>query len=306
MILLISIIGSGRVGSTIGFLCVSHALDDVLLVNTHKEIAIGESLDVACAIPPSSKFSIRATDDISQIKGSRIVVISASVGTYTADRSEHIGVQVKMIKSIADDVKKHCPSAIVLVVSNPLDVLTYYFQKQSQFSRFKVIGIASSLDSSRFRYYISEKLSTPHSSICDAFVLGEHGDSMVPIFSKATVNGDSLLSKISESDVDKITTSVRDFWKTLRNFKSRSQFGIAKNVFDVISCIVNSEEIIISASVLLENEYGESDVALGVPVKINRHGISEIIAIPISEKESELLKMSASKIRHQILSVTPK
>ena len=304
MILLISIIGSGRVGSAIGFLCVSHALDDVLLVNADEEIAIGESLDVASAIPSSSKFSIKATDDISQIQGSEIVVISASVGVYTTDRAEHIDDQVKMIKSIADDVKKYCPSAIVLVVSNPLDVLTYYFQKQSQFSRFKVIGIASSLDSSRFRYHVSEKLSVPHSSICDAFVLCEHGDSMVPIFSKVIINGDSLLSKISENDVNEITSGVRDYWKALRNHKSRSVFGIAKNVFDVISCIVNSQEMTVSAAILLENEYGESDVAMGIPVKINNAGISEIVSIPISKKESELLKISASKIRHQILSVS--
>ena len=304
MILLISIIGTGRVGSTIGFLCVSHALDDVLFVNADKEIAIGESLDVASAIPSSSKFSISATDDISQIKDSKIVIIAASMGVYTTDRAEHIAEQVNMIKTIADDVKKYCPSAIVLVVSNPLDVLTYYFQKQSQFSRFKVIGIASSLDSSRFRYHISEKLSVPQSSISDAFVLGEHGDSMVPIFSKVTINGDSLLSKISENDVNEITSSVRDYWKALRNHKSRSMFGIAKNVFDVINCIYNSQEMTVSAAILLENEYDESDIAMGIPVKINDAGISEIVTIPISEKESELLKISASKIRHQILSVS--
>lgn len=104
MILLISIIGTGRVGSTIGFLCVSHALDDVLFVNTDKEIAIGESLDIASAIPSSSKFSISA-NDISQIKDSKIVIIAASIGVYTTDRVEHIGEQVNMIKTIVDDVK---------------------------------------------------------------------------------------------------------------------------------------------------------------------------------------------------------
>lgn len=191
-----------------------------------------------------------------------------------------------------------------MVVSNPLDVLTYYFQKQSQFSRFKVIGIASSLDSSRFRYHVSEKLSIPHSLICNAFVLGEHGESMVPIFSKVTINGDSLLSKISENDVNEITFDVRDYWKALRNHKGRSMFGIAKNVFDVINCIYNSQEMTVLAAILLENEHGESDVAMGIPVKINSTGISEIISIPISEKEFELLKISASKIRHQILYVS--
>ncbi|KEQ55872.1 Malate dehydrogenase protein [Marine Group I thaumarchaeote SCGC AAA799-E16] len=141
MILLISIVGTGRVGASIAFLCVSHGLDDVLLVNRTKEKAIGESLDVASAIPADSKFSVRGTDDYSELVGSDIVVIAASVGVYTKDRSENIHYQVEMIKDIAEKIKQYCPSAIVLIVSNPLDVLTYYFQKTSEFPRFKVIGI---------------------------------------------------------------------------------------------------------------------------------------------------------------------
>jgi len=298
---LISIVGSGRVGTSIGFLCVSNGLDDVLLVNRDKKKAIGEALDIASAIPANSKFTVRGTDDYSQISGSDIVVITASVGVYMKDRTENILLQVKMIKEIAQKIKQYCSSAIVLIVSNPLDVLTYFFQKETAIHRFKVIGIASSLDTSRFRYLISETLSVPQSSISNAIVLGEHGDSMVPVFSAVTVGGNPLFSMIDSRDT--ITDDVRNYWKKLRNFKSRSQFGIAKNTFDVIDTIIHKKEIIVPASVVLEGEYGESDVAMGVPVRIDQNGVSEIQKIKLDDTESSSLKKSSEKIRNHIQSV---
>ncbi|MFQ5782468.1 MAG: malate dehydrogenase [Nitrosopumilus sp.] len=299
---MISIVGAGRVGSTIAFLCVANALDDVLLLNRTKSKAIGESLDIANAIPSSSKFSIRGTDDYADLSGSDIVVIAASIVSYTKDRTENKKPQISMIKEIAEKIKQYCPSAIVLMISNPPDVLTYFFQKESGFSRFKVIGIASSLDSSRFRYFISEKLSVPHSSISNAIVLGEHGDTMVPIFSNVTVNNNSLTSMINDVEKKYITYDIRNYWKTLRNYKSRSQFGIAKNAFDVIGAIVNAKELAIPASVVLEGEYGENEVAMGIPVKINQIGISEIQKIDLDESELSMLTESAKKIRDDIIS----
>ena len=301
MILLISIVGTGRVGASIAFLCVSNGLDDVLLVNTTKEKAIGESLDIASAIPENSKFSVRGTDDYSELVGSDIVVIAASVGIYTKHRAENIEHQVVMIKDISEKIKEYCPSAIVLLVSNPLDVLTYYFQKTSGFSRFKVIGIAASLDTSRFRYYISETLSVPQSSVSNAIVLGEHGDSMVPIFSGVSVGGNPLFSMIDSRDT--ITDNVRNYWRTLRNFKSRSQFGIAKNTYDVIDAISNKKEISIPASIVLDGEYGEHDVAMGVPVTINQNGVIDIQQVKLDDTESSSLKKSSQKIRNDIKSV---
>jgi len=297
---LISIVGSGKVGSSIAFLCVSNGLDDVLLVNRNKKKAIGEALDIASAIPANSKFSIHGTDNYSQLSGSDIVVITASVGVYMKDRTENMELQVKMIKEIAQKIKRYCPSTIVLMISNPLDVLTYFFQKESCLPRFKVIGIASSLDTSRFRYYISETLSVPQSSISNALVLGEHGDSMVPVFSSVTVGGNPLFSMIDSRE--SITEDVRNYWKKLRNFKSRSQFGIAKNTFDVVDAIFHKKEISIPASVVLEGEYGENDVAMGVPVKIDQNGIAEIQKIKLDDTESSSLKKSSEKIRKHIQS----
>jgi malate dehydrogenase len=300
---LISIIGSGRVGSSIAFLCVSNALDDVLLINRNKDKAIGESLDIANAVPQTSKFSIHGTDDFSKLTDSDIVVIAASTGIYSKDRSENMISQINMIKDIAEKVKKYCPSAIVLVISNPLDVLTYFFQKESGFSRFKVIGVASSLDSSRFRYLISEKLSVPHSSIMGALILGEHGNSMVPIFSKVRIDGKSLSSILDDEEKSVISSKVKNYWLELRKFKSRSQFGIAKNTFDVLEAIVHKKELSFSASIVLDGEYGQSNVAIGIPVRINERGLFEIEKIELDESETEQLVNSSKKIQNQTNSV---
>ncbi|NND86167.1 MAG: lactate dehydrogenase [Nitrosopumilus sp.] len=300
---MISIVGSGRVGSSIAFLCMSNEIDDVILVNRTEEKAIGESLDISNSIPGSSKFSIRGTSDYSKLVGSDIVVITASADGYQKSRTENIQSQVNMIKEIAKNVKEFCPSAIVLMISNPLDVLTYFFQKESRFSRFHVIGIASSLDTSRFRYFISEKFSVPQSSIDGALVLGEHGDSMVPIFSGVRVDGRNLMDMVDDYEKASLTSNVRNYWLQLRNFKSRSQFGIAKNAYDVLSAIKHNRELRIPASLVLGGEYGEANVAMGVPVKINQNGIVEIEKIILDQDESALLAESAKKIRKDIESV---
>lgn len=303
VILLISIIGSGRVGSSVAFLCMSHALDDVILVNRNENKAIGESLDISNAIPHDSKFSIQGTSDYSKIAGSDIVVIAASTGVYTKSRYENIMAQVTTVRGIAKKIMQHCPHAIVLLISNPLDVLTYVFQKETLFSRFKVIGIASSLDSSRFRYLVSEKFSIPQSSVSNALVLGEHGDSMVPIFSRVSVNGYQLSLMLDTDGKITMTNNVRNYWKKLRAYKNRSQFGIAKQTYDAVESILNLKEITMPASVVLEGEYGEHDVAMGVPVKINRNGVSEIQILDLDESESLLLRESSQRIKDQLRTV---
>jgi len=299
---MISIIGSGRVGASIAFLCISNSLDDVLLVNRTKSKAIGEALDISNAIPENSTVSIHGTDDFSKISGSDIVVITASTGIYLKNRTEMMDAQVKMIKEIANQIKKYCPLAIILVVSNPLDVLTFVFQKETQLSRNKVIGIASSLDSSRFRYLLSEKFKIKQFQITNALVMGEHGDSMVPVFSRVKINEKNALEIINEVEMKVISTEIQNYWKSLRLFKSRSQFGIAKNTFDVIRSIIKNDELVISASIVLNGEYGEKDVSMGIPVKINKNGVKEIIEIKLNESESKLLKISAQTIRDYIKS----
>ncbi len=291
------------VGSSIAFLCASNSLDDIVLLNRTKSKALGEALDISNAIPKNSDITIRGTDDYSEISNSNIIVIAASTGGYVKNRNETVDAQVKMIKEIGKKIKTNCQSPIILIISSPVDVVTYFFQKETNFSRNKVIGIASSLDSSRFRYFLSKKIGVKKSQISDAYVLGEHGDSMVPIFSKTKINGKNVLEIIDSKQKEEITRETRDYWKSLRNFKSRSQFGIAKNTFDVIESIIKNQALSIPASILLEGEFDEKDVCLGVPIKITSKGSIEIQEMEFDEFERGLFKMSAQTIRNNIQSI---
>ena len=293
---MISIIGSGRVGSAIAFLAASTSLDDIHLVNRHKNKALGQALDISSAIPADSKISVVGTD-YSDIRNSEVVVISASTGTYLTSRTEMMSEQIKMIRDIAKKIKKYSPDSKILIITNPLDVLTYVFLKETNLPREKVIGVASSLDSSRFRYLLARELITTQSEIKNALVLGEHGDSMVPIFSIAKWQDKPVLELLDDKKGEKITGDLRFYWKEIRKLKGPSFFGIAKNTVDIIKSIVNNEELYTPASVFLNGEYGLSDVCLGVPVRINKDGIKNIEEIKLSKYECNLLCHSAETIR---------
>jgi len=216
-------------------------------------------------------------------------------------RMDMLSEQITMIRDIAKKIKKFAPDSKILMVSNPVDVLNYIFQKETGFSRENVIGMASSLDSSRFRYLLSEELKVKSSQITNALVLGEHGDSMVPIFSVTKCNNKPVLELLSDSQVDKITRELRDYWKVLRKLKGPSLFGIAKNTVDVIRAIIKNEELFISASVMLDGEYGFSDVCLGVPVQIGKEGLIKIQEIGLNKYEKNSLYKSAEVVRNNLL-----
>lgn len=298
---MISIIGSGRVGSTIAFLIATSSLDDILLINHHKEKALGQALDISNAIPSDSSITVMGTD-FSGLKQSEVIIISASTGTYSESRTELITDQVKMIKDIAKKIEGISNGAKVLVVSNPVDILTYFFQKESKFSSDRVIGVASSLDSSRLRYLLAKEINTNQSEIKNALVLGEHGDSMVPVFSHIRWN-DTLISDILDrNQIQKIRNDLKFYWKILRKYKGPSIFGIAKHTFDIIKSIIQDDEISVPASVLVNGEYGISDVCLGVPIIVNKKGISEIQEISFNPSEMNSLKESGETIRRYIKS----
>jgi malate dehydrogenase len=297
---MISIIGTGKVGSAVGFLCGSFSLDDIVLINRDEKKAVGEALDITNAIPMPSSISITGTSDYSKIKDSKVVVITASSGVHLQSRSEIMYDQAKMIQKIASNIAKYAPDSKILMITNPVDVLTYVMQKEASFSSNNVIGVASSLDSSRFRYFLAQEFGTNQSKIQDAIVIGEHDDTMVPIFSRAKYNGTSVTDLLDGVQISKITLAVRNYWKYLRDYKGHSVFGIAKNTFDIIKSIVKDETLDIPASVLLDGQYGLSDVCIGIPLTINKNGVAKIHQIEIAQNEKESLSKSADTVKNNI------
>lgn len=299
---MISIVGSGKVGSATAFLMAATSLDDIVLVNRTKEKAMGEALDISNAASVDSPVSVTGTDDYSKIKNSEVIIISASSGALTNSRMDLLSQNTILIKDVAKKIKKYSPESKILIVTNPLDVVTYVFQKEASHTKEKVIGIAGNLDSSRFRYVLAKELNTKVSNITNALVLGEHGDTMVPIFSYAKYNGRPVLDLLTSIQTQKITDNVRNYWKDLRTFKGFSVFGIAKNTTDVARAIIKDEKLSLSASVLLDGQYGLSDLCLGVPIKISKNGIDKIEEIKLVKSELESLHHSALAVKKYLVS----
>ena len=302
---MISIIGVGRVGSAVGFLIASESLDDLVLINRNKYKAIGEALDLTNAVPKGSSISVTGTDDYELMKDSKVVVITASGGATGASRTDLLAYNVPLVKEIASKIKKYGESSKVVVVTNPLDVVTYFALMETGFPRESVIGMGSSLDSSRFRYLIAKELRTSQKEI-EGIVVGEHGDSMVPLFSTAKVAGKPILDVISRKQIAEITAEVKDYWKYLKKFKEASVFGAAKNTFDIVNAIVRDEKLNISASVLLDGEYSLSDVCLGMPVTIKKNGVAKIHEIDLEDSEFQSLHESARTIQNNITTTQEK
>src|SRR3972149_833384 len=299
---MISIIGAGRVGSAVGFLAASTVLDDIVLVNSTKNKAIGEALDITNAIPEGSTISVIGTDDFELIRDSKVVVITASKGKITTTRTDLLAANVPLAKEIAQKIRKYNDSAKIVIVTNPLDVITYAVLKETGFPRESVIGMGSSLDSSRFRYLLAKSLDTNMSQI-EGMVMGEHGDSMVPIFSTAKYDEKPVLSMLEQNETARIAEELRNYWKLLKTFKEASVFGAAKNAVDIVKAIIHDEKLKISASILLEGEYGLSDVCLGMPVTIGKTGVAKINKIDLEWSELKSLNDSAEVIRNNIVKI---
>lgn len=298
---LISIIGSGKVGSAIAFLMAATSIDDIVLVNRSKEKATGTALDVSNAVSVDLPVSVVGTDDYSKIKNSEVVIVSASAGSMGTSRMDLLENNVVLIKDIAKKIVKYSPESKVLIITNPLDIITYVFQKETLYPKEKVIGVAGNLDSSRFRYLLAKDLKAEIGKITNALVLGEHGDTMVPIFSQARYGGKPVLDLLNATQVQQITDNVRNYWKELRKNLVFSIFGIAKNTADIAHAIIKDKKLSLSASVLLDGQYGLSDLCLGVPIKVSKKGIDKIEEIHLEKSELDSLRHSASVVKSHLV-----
>ena len=290
---MLSIIGAGRVGSALAFLAAQSGLDDIVLYNRTKNKSLGETLDVVNTIPEKSLISVTGTDDISAIKNSDVVVITVSGGAIKEDRNDLLPFNVPIVSEICKNLRKYADNSKIIIVTNPVDIITHQVLKQTEFPRERVIGMGSSLDSSRFRYLLAKELGVKQGNI-GGLVMGEHGPTMVPLFSNATFNGEKI--HLQEKKYDEISYHLRNYWKDLVLFKGASVFGAAKNTFDMVQAIINKKDLLTTASINLNGEYGFSSISMGVPVIIGMNGVKEVVRLDLDQKEIEFLKMSAKRI----------
>ena len=298
---MISVIGIGKVGAAFAFLAASSSIDDLVLVNRTKNKALGELLDIVNTIPQKSGISIKATDDMSDVKDSEVIVITVGGGMITKDRTDLIPFTSPIISSLAKELQKYASKSKIVMVTNPVDVMTYQLLQETGFSKNQIIGMGSSLDSSRFRYLLAKSQNVNQGQV-EGMVIGEHGPTMIPLFSLSKVMGNKI--ELNKEKMTEITLELRNYWKNLHAYKGASVFGAAKHAFDIVEAIVKNYELSISSSVLLDGEYGLHDVCVGVPVIINKNGVKKIDEHSIDKTESDLLTISANRIKEGIKKIS--
>lgn len=296
----VSIIGAGAVGATLAHRVLESGIADVVLLDIFKNIALGKAMDLSDASSiVAHERSIIGTDDYKDIESSDIVVITAGLPRKPGmTRDELISKNASIIRLVALKVKAHAPSSIVIMVTNPLDVMTYLTYKVTGFPRSRVIGMAGLLDGSRFIYLIASELGAPRSSI-ETYVLGSHGDTMVPLISKTKVGAKLVTEIMAGGKLQAIVKRTCDRGAEIVSLfgSGSAYYSPSAAVFKMIESILKDKKDTLAVSAYLEGEYGLRDLCIGVPCKIGSGGIEKIVEFDISGPEKTALARSAEAIK---------
>lgn len=302
----VSIIGAGNVGTASAFaLAMDGTADEVVLIDRNVGKAQGEIMDIehGSAFIPHLEF--KASKNYKDIAGSDIVVITAGAPQLPGEtRLDLLAKNVKILQSIVGDVKKNAPDCILLVVSNPVDVLTYFAQKFSGFPRHRVIGSGTVLDTVRFRSYLAKHFKVNAHSV-DAYVLGEHGDSSFPAISTASIGPVPLTAfpGYKKADVQKIHTKVVNVVYEIIKKKGATNLAIAICVNELVKAILKNTHDVYPVSSVLHGEYGVKQVAMSTPSIIGRKGIERELELPLNSEERVAFRKSMKVLQKAIASV---
>lgn len=304
----ISIIGAGFVGSTTAFaLMMSDLVSELVIVDVNKDKAEGEAMDLYHGAAFAKPVEIIGGSDYSATINSDIVIITAGANRKPGEsRIDLINKNYGILKGIVSEVVKFSPDCILLVVSNPMDILTYFTYKLSGFPKERVIGSGTVLDTSRFRSLLGQHFDVDVRNI-HAYIMGEHGDSEIAAWSIANIAGmdvDSFChtpyNSCDFSFRDDIFKEVKDAGKKVIEKKGATYYAIGLAVKRIVECILRDENSILTVSTLLTGQYGISDVYMGVPSIVGRLGVKQIIEAPLDEDELEALRASAGVLKDNI------
>lgn len=299
----VAVIGAGAVGATLAQRIFEAGLADVVLVDILKNIAAGKALDLLDAAPiVGTERKIVGTDDYKELEGSDIVVITAGLPRRPGmTREDLIAKNAAIMTDVCERIKRFAPSAIVIVVTNPLDSMTYLARKLTGFRPEKVLGMAGVLDGSRFIALIADELKVPRSSV-ETCVLGSHGDTMVPVVSRTFVSGKPLSKVIPEDLLDRIVKRTCDRGAEIVSLlgSGSAYYSPSAAVFKMVNAILNDTKEVMTASAYLNGEYGLRDIYIGVPCRIGKGGIEKIEELELSDIEKNALQASAQAIKSSI------
>jgi len=291
----ITLIGAGQIGGTLAHLIALKGLANVVLFDVAAGIAKGKALDIAQSSPVNGfNISLLGTDKYEDTKNSDVIIITAGVPRKPGmTRDDLLGINLKIIKQVAEGIKKTSPNAFVICITNPLDVIVMALQKYSGLPKNKVVGMAGILDSSRFIYFLSEELKVSVEKI-KSFVLGGHGDSMVAMLGSTEVDGKKILDlvqegKISKEKLDQIVDRTKKGGAEIVKYleKGSAFYAPAASGVEMAESYLKNLQKQLPCAVHLNGEYGTKNIYAGVPVIIGSKGVEKIIELKLSKEEKE-------------------
>ncbi len=296
---MISIIGAGRVGSTIALQLVLREVDDLHLIDVVEGLAKGQALDLSqMASGSDSDIKITGSDNYGSLNGSDLIIIPAGFArTPDMTRLDLLSKNQEIVKYASQKIKEFAPSAIVLIVTNPVDVMTYLALKITGFPRERVFGMGGLLDSLRFKTVISSILGISYRSVA-TLVIGEHGENMVPLDRFSSSNGIPIRALISKKELEDAVLETRKSAAQVISLKGATTFAPSQAVATMVEAVVSDKKSLIPTSVLLEGEFGVSDICMGVPAILGTGGVERIIELELDVSEREqFAKGQASLIK---------
>jgi malate dehydrogenase len=298
---MIAIVGAGRIGSSAAFSILGARISDIVLIDVFENVAKGEALDMMQAAP-AIEFDgrIRGTNDFSEMKGSELVIVTAGEARKPGmSRIDLVGKNAKIVKSVVREVVKHAPDCKLMIVTNPVDVMTYVAFKESGFERNRVFGMGNILDTLRFRSYIAQELGVSREDT-RALVVGEHGDSMVPLVNFASVSGIPISNLLTREQVEKIVDLTRSSGSEVIKLKGSTVYAPGEVIRIMADAVLRGRNRVMSVSTILQGEYGFSDVSTGVPCILGKNGVEKILELKLDAKTKQDFENSVRTIKDAI------
>ena len=298
----ISVIGAGNVGATAAFLIAQKELGDVVMVDIVDGIPQGKGLDIAEAAPVENfDANVTGSLDYEPTAGSDLVIItSGSPRKPGMSREDLLHINANIVKTATENAVKHSPNCTIIILTNPLDIMTYHAWKVSGFPSNRVVGQAGVLDSARFHYFISIELGVSVEDV-SGFVLGGHGDTMVPLPRYTTVAGIPITELMSADRIEALAQRTRDGGaEVIQLLKTSGYYAAGASLAQMAEAIIRDKKRILACSTHLTGQYGINDLYIGVPIKLGAGGVEEIIEIELTDDELQALHTSAQTYQEGI------
>ncbi|MAW52057.1 MAG: malate dehydrogenase [Geminicoccus sp.] len=301
----IALVGAGNIGGTLALLAGMKDLGDVVLLDLAGGVAKGKALDIAEAAPVEG-FDARmmGTDDYAEIAGADVVIVTAGVARKPGmSRDDLLGINVKVMNAVGAGIKEHAPNAFVICITNPLDAMVKVLQEASGCPAHKVVGMAGVLDSARFRHFLADEMNVSVEDV-SAFVLGGHGDTMVPVVNYTTVAGIDLptlikMGWITQDRVDAIVDRTRKGGGEIVALLGTGSafYAPASSAISMAESYIKDKKRLLPCAAMLSGQYGVNDMYVGVPVIIGADGVERIVELPLTDQEIDMFNQSVDAVK---------